>query len=56
MEDKLEELMESAINILENTDNSDLKMKYYINLLNLFLQNNEYDKAKSHLKKIQNLL
>jgi len=56
MIEKLDELMESAIGILENTDNNDLKIKYYVKSVDLFLQKNEYDKAKNNLNKIQNLL
>jgi len=56
MRKELESTIKSAIDILENSNNLNLKIKYYSKLQELYFKNEEYDKAKKCLHVIQNLL
>jgi len=56
MREELEKIIEAAIEVLKNTNNLDLKIKYYTKLQELYFKNKEYEKAEKCLGMIQKLL
>jgi len=56
MREELEKVIEAAIGVLKNTNNLDLKIKYYTKLQELYFKNKEYEKAEKCLGMIQKLL